>query len=214
MPDNHDLKADLWWCHMFRSIVTSGDLRDLSGAAIKVYFVLKVSANLHTGEANVLQDRIAQLCGLSISSVKRGLGELKQKGYVKSKERFGQSSTYRMIERFPVITRDREVVATATFPFIGKDVKERTREVEETLKIGRLSDFSPTINIGIEITNQIVVTGSNITINGNVTNGYMPSTELPAKMSSILNKHLKRSGYIEKETEVFHNQLADDLAHE
>lgn len=214
MTEKDSLKADLWWCHMFRSIVTSGDLQKLSGTAIKIYVALKVRANLHSGEADVGQDRIAKDCGLSISSVKRGLAELKKMGYVVSEEQPGRACTYGLIERFPLSKMDGEVMATATFSYAGRKATERQDEIKRMLEKGGLPDSSPTIKIEIEIKNQIVLTGNNITINGNVINGSSPSAELPARIGKTLEKHLIRSGNIKSEDVVFHRQLANDLAHE
>ncbi|MEO8644021.1 helix-turn-helix domain-containing protein [Pseudomonas sp.] len=214
MTDKDSLKADLWWCHIFRSIVTSGDLQVLSGTAIKIYVALKVRANLHSGEADVGQDRIAKECGLSISSVKRGLAELRKMGYVVSEEQPGRACTYRLFERFPLSRMNGEVVATATFPYAGRKVTERQDEIKKMLEKGGLANSSPTIKLDIKITNQLVFTGNNITINGNVINGLSPSAELPARIGKTLEKHLIRSGNIKKEDVVFHSQHADDLAYE
>lgn len=214
MTNSDSLHADLWWCHIFRSIVTSGDLKQLSGAAIKIYIALKTRANIHTGEADVGHDRIARECGLSVSSVKRGLADLKKKGYVISRDRPGHASTYMFIERFPVINLDGDVAATATFRFIGKKLKERRLELMKILEKGVFPDSSPTIKIDVEVTNQLIFNGNNITINGNVINGSLPSTELPARNGKILEKHLLRTGFAKIDDIVFHSQVIDDLADE
>lgn len=207
----------LWWCKIYRGMITSGDFKELSPAAIKIYVVLKMGVNYHSGETGMFHSSIANNCGLSISSVKRGLTDLKRKGYVTSEGTPGQNCIYRVIERIP-LRREGKAIATATFLYTGKTSKSRTNEIKKILITGGLLTSSPTITIEINEQNQLIKTEEHTPINEDFVNNDSPdiavSATLPAAMGRTLEKHMLRAGKVKIEDANFHSKRSDDLAHE
>ncbi|WP_223522380.1 helix-turn-helix domain-containing protein [Pseudomonas sp. A-B-26] len=209
----------LWFCKIQRGMITSSDFKELSPAAFKIYVVLKMGVNYHSGETEIFHSSIANHCGLSISSVKRGLTDLKRKGYVTSEGTPGQNCIYRVFERIPLRLKGK-AIATATYLYTGKTSKSRANEIKKILITGKLPTSSPMIKIEINEQNQLIKTEAHIPTNEDFVNNASPgiavSSTLPAAMGRTLEKHMLRAGKVKIEDANFHSNRSDDddLAHE
>jgi Fe2+ or Zn2+ uptake regulation protein len=199
--DGH-LKADLFWSQFFRSFVTSGDLARLQGSAVKVYLSLKSRAHLSSGEAEIQHEQLAKETGLSVATVKRGLRELADAGYLCREERPGQRSRYRLIEQFP-LSRGGQQIGTARFLYTGTTAQVLREQLMQLIEHGQF-DGAAELNSSI----RIELTVNNITIN-NIIDAKEVSYP-SARSKAVLESHLRRTGHI---SESIHSQLTDDLAH-
>ena len=168
----HGLDADLLWIQFFRSIITSGDLARLSGSAIKIYLALKCRGHLATGKAVIRHGRLGIECGLSVATVKRGLGELCEAGYLNRCTRPGQRNAYSLVEQFP-ISRGGEIVGTARFGYAGKTAQARREELNQLLSSGNLGQEN-SAGIQLVINNNLFV--EHLNLNLNVTTGGYPAS--------------------------------------
>ncbi|MGG2399963.1 helix-turn-helix domain-containing protein [Pseudomonas sp. SH1-B] len=200
--DGH-LKADLLWSQVFRSFVTSGALASLQGSAVKVYIALKSRANLDTGEAKIQHEQLARETGLSVATVKRGLRELANAGYLCSEERPGQCSRYLLFEQIP-LSRGGQQIGTARFLYTGSSAQIRREQLKRLIDHGKV-DGTAEIHSSI----RIELTVNNITINNIV--DYSDVSYPSARSRAVIESHLRRTGNL---SEPIHSQLTDDLAHQ
>lgn len=203
MSTEGHLKADLLWSQVFRSFVTSGALARLQGSAVKVYIALKSRANFDTGRANVQHEQLARETGLSVATVKRGLRELADAGYLCREERPGQCSRYLLFEQFP-LWRGGQQIGTARFLYTGSTAQNQRKQLMGLIERGQL-DGAAELNGSIRID----LTVNHITINNfiDAKEGSYPSD----RSRAVLESHLRRTGNL---SESIHSQLTDDLAHQ
>jgi hypothetical protein len=185
------LDADLFWIQFFRSIVTSGDLARLSGSAIKIYLALKCRGHLGTGQAVIRHERLGIECGLSVATVKRGLGELCAAGYLNRCARPGQRNAYSLVEQFP-ISRGGEIVGTARFGYVGKTAQSRREELNQLLSSGKLGADNTT-GIQVVINNNLFV--EHLNLNLNVTTGGYPDSRTRQVLEDNTRRARERADY-------------------
>lgn len=200
--DGH-LKADLFWSQFFRSFVTSGDLARLQGSAVKVYLSLKSRAHLSSGEAEIQHEQLARETGLSVATVKRGLRELADAGYLSRDERPGQRNRYRLIEQFP-LSRGGQQIGTARFLYAGTTAQDRREQLMQLIEHGK---FDGTAEVNSSI--RIELTVNNITINNIIDSRDVSYPS--ARSKALIESHLRRTGNL---SEPIHSQLTDDPAHQ
>ena len=96
------LAVNTQWFHVFKSMIDSGDLANISGSALKVYLVIKSHANFNTGASFPSEHTLSVKSGLSISQVKRNLVELRQLSYLLT-EKIGRKNHYVLRDRKSVV---------------------------------------------------------------------------------------------------------------
>lgn len=121
MPDATDLPpgltADVGWFHVLRSMFESGQVREMGLAALGVYLAIKSHAGLRDGTSFPGQDRLADLLGVSVPTVKRALAVLVQQGHVRATKK-GRRNVYSLVERIPVRDSSGAQVATVSAPYV------------------------------------------------------------------------------------------------
>ena len=70
------------WVHLFRYIIETGSLAEMTGGAWKVYTVIKLLSGFQDGRTTESHNVIGKYAGLSVAQVKRAINELKNLGYL------------------------------------------------------------------------------------------------------------------------------------
>lgn len=220
MSNKDLLAADLWWFHLFRSFISSGDLSKMNANTVKVYVALKSTINIDTGTSSAGLDWLARNTGLSLSSVKRAIRELKTMEYIFVTEKPGRSNNYTFIERFPVIDKNKKaIVGTASFPYIPSETNNRRSELKSTLQSGNLDQTPQLIKVEINIDNTLLISGENISINGPISNGITNISSqieiIGGKIGEILTRNLQRTGHLsDPEPITDHSEVLIDPGHD
>ena len=129
-------RAETTWFHVFTAMIKSGDMATLSGAAVKVYLVIKAHTNFSTGHAFPAIDTIGESAGLSKSQVLRCLTELEKAEYLTKKKR-GRRNVYTLRERIEFTDDDGRPQAVATWDYLPDTVKHAQAELKNFLLTGK-----------------------------------------------------------------------------
>lgn len=169
VPQQGDLfEVDASWFHVFRDLVASGQLAEMTGSSVKVYLVIRAYANPASGDSFPSIDLIAEKTGLSRSQVKRELIALEDQGHVR-KQKSGRHNVYNLLDKWPIknastgeVVRRVEVV-----PYIPKMVEIITKKLKAALMGGELPSAGPiNLNLNMPVTINYAADGGTIIING------------------------------------------------
>lgn len=168
MSDQGELfKAETTWFHVFKSMIDSGDLAEMSGSSLKVYLVVKSYTNFSTGRSFPALETIAEKSGLSVSQVKRCLKELGEHSYI-TKEKKGRNNLYTMREKVEYTDSEGRPKATATWDYLPSTVRQAQAELKrfkmtgEALEGGIINIESLTINIANDNAQQININAADL----------------------------------------------------
>jgi DNA-binding transcriptional ArsR family regulator len=141
--------ADTRWFHMLRAMVSSGDVARFSGAAVKLYMVIKAATDLRTGEALIDQATLRRDAGLSKSHLYRGLLELREAGYLETLQR-GRQTAYKITEKIPLADLSGTPAGQASWAYVPGTMSLAMREVSEVVKRELLGDI-PVVYITLQV---------------------------------------------------------------
>lgn len=149
------------WVHLFKYMVENGSIAKMSGAALKVYVVIKTLSGFENGKTTASHSVIAEHSGLSVVSVKKGIKELKNFGYLFS-ERYGRRNTYQIVEQIPTAHHSGNPNAIAEIPYQRKNINSLVKVIRNEF----IKALTGTENI--RDVNIIINTGTieNLNING------------------------------------------------
>jgi predicted transcriptional regulator len=157
-----EIKADVWWSKIFRSLIDNGDLAKMSGSAVKAYFALKSRVNAKTGLTSCSMQRIALDTGISEKSARRAIAELVEHGYVHQNLRPGRTSELQLIEKF-TLRNGEHIIGRASFAYIPKQLDQRLRELKQILS-SPTPQGSETINVELDMTNNLTTSSETMDI--------------------------------------------------
>lgn len=150
-----EIKADVWWSKIFRSLIDNGDLARMSGSAVKVYFALKSRVNAKTGLTSCSMQRIASDTGISEKSARRAIAELIKHGYVHQNLRPGRTSELLLIEQF-TLRNGEHITGRATFAYIPKQLDQRLKELKQIISSATPLE-SEKIRFELDMTNNLYI---------------------------------------------------------
>jgi DNA-binding Lrp family transcriptional regulator len=149
------------WVHLFRYIIETGALAEMTGGAWKVYSVIKLLSGFQDGKTTASHEEIGKYAGLSIAQVKRAIKELKDLGYLYS-ERYGRKNSYQVIEKIPTAHKSGSPDALAEIPYRRLQVQSLVSKIRsEFLK--KLTGSEGIRDVNIIINNGII---ENLNIGG------------------------------------------------
>lgn len=128
-------EADTQWFHVFKSMIESGELANISGSAIKVYLVIKSHSNYKSGKSFPSEETMAEKSGLSVSQVKRCVKELKELAYL-SVTKQGRKNHYMLKEKVSVRNEKGNSTAQVTWDYIPGMVADAVEELKNYVKTG------------------------------------------------------------------------------
>lgn len=118
--------ATITWFHLFKAMIDSGDLANMSGSAVKAYLVIKSECDFKEGGAEPTYKDIQAKAGLQSQALSTALKELETMGYVQKVTK-GRKSAYQVVEKFHI---DDTIV---TFNYAPAQVKSATKELNDFL---------------------------------------------------------------------------------
>lgn len=121
----------LQWFHVFRNMVTSGQIKRLPPSSVVVYLVIKSACKYVDGVADIDVDEIQQLSGQARNTVFRALRELAKEGLIEKKPRPGKSSIYHIREVFGTNN------GNAMIGYVPANMKQAISELDGIIKTGR-----------------------------------------------------------------------------
>lgn len=182
-------QADTQWFHVFKSMIESGELANISGSAVKVYLVIKSYANYRTGEAFPAETTIAKKAGLSLSQVKRAVKELQQLTYLYISKR-GRKNHYQLIEKVLVRNSAGDSAAAVTWNYTPAEVTSAVDELKNYVNSGQ-ADGAQLINIQNLQVNINQVSSGGVVVNNQAAQAIDLTSFDPVmrvKLSSLLKK--------------------------
>lgn len=182
-------QADAWWFHFFRSLIDGGQLAEMSGAACKIYLVVKSHANYSNGLGGPALTTIAKKAGVSLATVKRELAYLLKTGLI-CKRKSGRNNVYQAIEHFPFTDAEGTSIAVGRWGYVPGEVKAATEELKKTVETQSLNS-AVMIRIN-KLQLQIVEHGGQGIQNGDINLEAMPA-ELREPLERLLVRHLKHA---------------------
>lgn len=200
-----EIKADVWWSKVFRSLIDNGDLARMSGSAVKAYFALKSRVNAKTGLASCSMQRIALDTGISEKSARRAIAELVQYGYVHQNLRPGRTSELQLIEQF-TLRNGEHITGRASFAYVPKHLDQRMSELKQMLS-SAVPQGSGTIKIELDMTNTVNISAETVNI---INLGPCVSVSKALEMTreiiggKTLQRHLERISMPEPAKEIVH----------
>ncbi|NBB60007.1 hypothetical protein GVN18_12045 [Pseudomonas sp. ODNR1LW] len=200
-----EIKADVWWSKIFRSLIDNGDLARMSGNAVKAYFALKLRVNAKTGLTSCSMQRIALDTGISEKSARRAIAELVQQGYVRQHLRPGRTSELQLIEQF-TLRNGEHITGRAHFTYIPKYLDQRMNELKQMLTTAA-PQGSGTIKIELNMTNTVNISAETVNI---INLGPCISVSNALEMTRdiiggrTLQRHLERISMLEPAKEFIH----------
>ncbi len=127
--------AETTWFHVFRTMISSGDMARMGPHAFTVYCVIKAHANFSTGRAFPGIETIVEKSGISERQVKRELQTLEQFGYI-TKSRVGRHNEYTLREKVQITDGDGRPTAEATWDYLPASVRETVADLRNVLVTG------------------------------------------------------------------------------
>lgn len=199
------LEADTQWFHVFKSMIESGELANISGSALKVYLVIKSYSNYRSGASFPAETTVAEKSGLSISQVKRAVKELRQLAYL-SVTKCGRKNHYTLRERVVIRNGLGDSAAHVTWDYVPSEVTNAVEELKNYVQTGQI-DGTQIINIQNLQVNINQVGPGGVVINNQVIDLSNFDPILRQKLGSILGK----AGISVAEN---YTQLMGDTCHE
>lgn len=210
-----EIKADIWWSIIFRSLIDNGDLARMSGSAVKAYFALKSRVNAKTGLISCSMQRIALDTGISEKSARRAIAELVQHGYVRQNLRPGRTSELQLIEQF-TLRNGEHITGRASFAYIPKHLDQRMNELKQMLS-SAAPQGSGTIKIELNVTNTVNISAETVNI---INLGSCISVSEALEMTKAikggktLQRHLERISTTEPIKEYTHTLDTSDRGYD
>lgn len=130
-------EAQTQWFHIFKAMIDSGDLAQLSGSAVKVYMVIKAHTNFSTGRAFPALETISKKSGISVSQVKRELKTLEDLSYI-TKAKQGRCNVYTLREKVEITDEYGRPAAVATWDYLPSSVQKAVQDLKDVLIRGDL----------------------------------------------------------------------------
>lgn len=159
--------AETTWFHVFRTMFVHGDVAKMGPSAYACYCAIKVHASFATGESFPGHDRIAELAGVSPSTIKRHLGKLVELGYVTVTLK-GRKNHYKLREKIAIQDAHGRPSAVATWDYLPASVQAAVADLKHVLVTG-------------EVGNAKIVHIQHITVNVNNGSG----TQINVDMSKV-----------------------------
>lgn len=135
------VKADTFWFHIFRDLISSGKFAEIPASAVKTYLALKSHAHISSGVARVSLKTLVSETGTSRETVKRAISKLVQMGHIESSQTAGRVNSYKFLEHFNIRNSDDHLIGVASFSYKGSTAGAIQKDLTDTLKKGR-TDFS------------------------------------------------------------------------
>jgi DNA-binding transcriptional ArsR family regulator len=131
-------KAETTWFHVFKAMIDSGELAEMSGSSVKIYLVVKAYTNFSTGRSFPALETIAEKSGLSIAQVKRELISLEERGYIK-KNKVGRNNVYTLREKVEIQDENGRPAAVASWDYLPSSVQAAVADLKKVLVTGDLA---------------------------------------------------------------------------
>ena len=204
------LAVNTQWFHVFKSMIDSGDLANISGSALKVYLVIKSHANFNTGASFPSEHTLSVKSGLSISQVKRNLVELRQLSYLLT-EKVGRKNHYVLREK--IVLRDLfdNNVAEASWDYIPNKVTDIVDDIKNYVHSAQQID-AKVIHIEHLQININQVNGNGVVIN-NQSKGMVDLSKFDQNMQHFIRKFAEKSGVSIKENATSNTNIEPDRGH-
>lgn len=178
-------EATTTWFHVFRSMIDSGDVKNLGPYAVTVYLVIKAYTNFSTGRAFPAIETIAEKSGVSVAQVKRELKKLEAFGYI-STEKKGRSNVYTLREKVELRDKSGRPQAVATWDYLPASVGEAVADLKNVIMTGDASSAQ-------------VVHIERLTINiANAGGTVINVSEMPSNVREQIYELLKKNGKASK----------------
>jgi len=129
------------WFHVFRSMIESGDAREMGGSCFLVYAVIKARINYNSGRTFPSIETIAHDCGFNRKTVMKYLNKLEDMGYLKRIGTKHRANTYKIIEKIKFEGKDEHgelVPMDAEFDYLPKGVSAAVRDIRNVMIKGAL----------------------------------------------------------------------------
>lgn len=162
--DDHQpdlFNAETTWFHLFRTMFTNGDVKQIGPYAFTIYCAVKAHASFHTGEAFPGIDKLVELTGISPAQVKRVLATLEASGYLNI-SKVGRRNHYTLREKVAIQDAHGRPAAVATWDYLPGTVKDTVADLRNVLVTG---DFAGAKIVQIQHLTVNVNTGSGTQIN-------------------------------------------------
>ena len=158
------LTADAGWFHVLRSMFESGAVRDMGLPAFCVLLAIKSHAGLRDGTAYPGQERLGELLGMSLATVKRALTVLVQRGHVQAAKE-GRRNVYKLVETIPLRDSTGAHVATVSAPYVPMQFA-----------------------VMLEAVKRAAAAGGPLTLNLTFVTGEHPTVHIHGALSDVLQK--------------------------
>lgn len=129
--------ANVYWFHIFQSMIESGDVAKMGPHATTVYLVIKASSNYKHGAAFPSIDTIVKRAGVSKRMVYKCLDTLVDHGYLsieKSRGNDKRRNIYRLREKVHLDKNDAKAVAS--WDYIPSQTSEAVAELKNFIAQG------------------------------------------------------------------------------
>lgn len=179
------LKADTWWFHIFRDLISSGEFAKIPASAVKAYLALKSHVHISSGVAQVSLKTLTFETGTSRETVKRAISTLVQLGHIESSQTAGRVNSYTFLEHFNIRNSDDHLIGVASFSYKGSTAGIIQKDLIDTLKKGKIDFSSKHICYKPNKENQ--------TILDNSPSHSIDISKLPSSLQKKLGPHLYRA---------------------
>ena len=152
-------KPTVGWFHIFRTMIESGDAAEMKGTCFLVYAVIKAHINPKDGIGFPSLATIAHKAGCSEKTVSNSLNTLEGLGYLRRKNRMGQSSAYTLVEKVHFDGMDNEgkmVPMEASFDYIPMAISRAVKDIRNVMVSGVLPEGSNVIIENLSINVQVL----------------------------------------------------------
>lgn len=184
IDSENPMKTDVWWFHIFRDFISSGEFAKIPASAMKIYLALKSHVNMNSGMAKVSLKTLVFETGLSRETVKRGISTLVQLGYIEFSPSAGRANTYIFFEHFNIRNSDGNSIGVATFSYNGSTAGRIQKELSDTLKNGHIDPSSKFIRYKLN---------EDKTTTDNSRDSIVDISSLPDSLQKKLGPHLYRA---------------------
>lgn len=178
--------AETTWFHIFRTMISNGDMAKMGPYAFAVYCVIKAHANINTGFSHPSIETIAEKAGISVSEAKRSLDKLSAMGYVSIGKK-GRNNNYRLREKIEIIDPDGQAQATAAWDYLPTGVSAAVKDLKGAMESG---DFGGARIVHIKHLVVNMNTGSGTQINVDISR--INDSPLKKSLQSALAKVLAK----------------------
>ena len=133
-------QTEVSWFHMFKEMIRSKTWAKMSPVSKSLYPTIKSFSNWQTGSTFPSIDTLEEYSGLSRPSVMKGLKELEDLGYIRSKKTPGRPTLYTLIEKFDIKDGEGIPVASASFDYLPSLLGDAMVELKNYVAKGMTGD--------------------------------------------------------------------------